>query len=107
LDALRDDLLPAHFIPELSPIVGQYWLLERYLTQPGWDRSSDYPWKSLAIEAWWPRTNPTPPRLDLWLDSRSPKSALMTEFACVAAAVLCSWRLRRHLRALSSHNPTL
>ena len=70
--ALRDDLLALHFIPELNPIVGQQWLLGRYLDRRPWTKDSYYPWRSLGIEAWRPRRDPTPAALDLWISHPSP-----------------------------------
>jgi hypothetical protein len=78
---LRDDLLATHFVPELSPIVGQQWLLQRYVQKPGWNKHSYYPWKSLGIGSWRPHGDPTPKELDFWLDSRSSRSAALIELA--------------------------
>jgi hypothetical protein len=67
ISAVRDDLLALHFVPELNPIVGQQWLLLRYLQRSPWNEDSYYPWKTLGIRAWRPRYNPTPQGLDLWV----------------------------------------
>ncbi len=70
--AVRDELLALHFIPELNPIVGQQWLLERYLHKRPWTQRSYYPWRNLGIPAWRPRHDPTPKTLDLWLSQGGP-----------------------------------
>ncbi|MFI5309553.1 MAG: hypothetical protein ACHQ53_19510, partial [Polyangiales bacterium] len=83
-ETVRDELLALHFVPELSPIVGQHWLLMRYLRKPPWTESSDYPWKSLGIPAFRPRQDPTPKHLDLWTTNASP---LVIGLASVFAAL--------------------
>jgi hypothetical protein len=99
---LRDDLLPVHFVPELNPIAGQQWLLTRYLTQASWDAQSDYPWKGLGIPSWRPRKDPTPPRLDFWLERGSSRTAWLLEFALVSMTLVSGRSLLRRL----SRDPT-
>jgi hypothetical protein len=90
---LRDDMLAVHFIPELNPIVGQTWLVTRYLTQPGWSDDSDYPWRKLGIPAWRPRSDPTPARLNFWVDGKSSRAAWLLEGALVLATLTLAWLL--------------
>jgi hypothetical protein len=96
---LRDDLLPVHFVPELNPIAGQQWLLTRYLTQASWDAQADYPWKSLGIPSWRPVKDPTPKRLDFWLERGSSRAAWLLEFALVLLTLASGRALLRQLRA--------
>lgn len=65
---IRDDLVIVHFVPELSPPVGHYWLLDLYLDGEPWTPSTWYPWKTIGIAGWRPRTDPTPPYLNIWSD---------------------------------------
>ncbi|HEX4352788.1 MAG TPA: hypothetical protein VHZ95_07745, partial [Polyangiales bacterium] len=102
-DRLRDDLLPIHFVPELNPILGQQWLLGRYLTRPPWKADSDYPWRSLGIPNWRPLENPTPKRLDFWLDARSSPGALSLE---LLLAISTLWLAAALARELAQQCPT-
>jgi hypothetical protein len=94
---LRDDLLPVHFVPELNPIAGQQWLLTRYVTQASWDAQSDYPWKSLGIPSWRPNKNPTPERLNFWLERGSSGAAWLLQCALVVFALASGALLWREL----------
>ena len=96
---LRDDLLAVHFVPELNPVVGQTWLVMRYLTQPGWSRDSDYPWRSLGIPAWRPRHDPTPARLNFWIDREASRAAWALAGTLLLATSILAWLLFRCIRA--------
>ncbi|MGE0788807.1 MAG: glycosyltransferase family 39 protein [Sandaracinaceae bacterium] len=63
---IRDDLVIAHFVPEFSPPVGHYWLLDVYLT--GWEPHHWTPWEGIHIPAWEMVPDPTPPFLNHWSD---------------------------------------
>lgn len=96
-DQLRDDLLPVHFIPELNPITGQAWLLARYL-----GAASNAPWESLGIKAWLPHNDPTPKRLDYWLDLNSSSLAWTLELTCIGTSLILAWRVLRRARSTPS-----
>ncbi len=65
---IRDDLVIVHCLPEMSPPVGHYWLLERFVTGEPWAPSSWYPWDGLGIPGWRPVRDPTPLTLNMWSD---------------------------------------
>jgi hypothetical protein len=100
---LRDDLLAVHFVPELNPIVGQTWLLKRYFSQARWSRDSDYPWRSLGIRAWRPNHDPTPARLNFWIDGEASRAARVLECSLLVATGLLAWLLIRRVRARAKH----
>jgi len=96
LDRVRDDLLATHFVPELSPIVGQQWLLVRYMQQRPWTVNSYHPWQSLGLRAWRPHGDPTPTELDFWLDGRSSRTAVLVELGLgLGALLLAAWLLHQ------------
>jgi hypothetical protein len=103
---LRDDLLAAHFVPELNPIVGQHWLLMRYLRQPTWNDDSYYPWRSLGIRSWRPRGNPTPKHLDFWLDEQASRTAVLLEVTLGLSTLVLAMLLLRHARSLGKQSGT-
>ncbi|MET0388091.1 MAG: hypothetical protein ABW321_19120 [Polyangiales bacterium] len=92
---LRDPLLVEHFVPELSPIVGQQWLIRRYFRNTPWRRSSSYPWKSLGIPSWRPRRDPTPRRLNYWVDTTSSKAAWCLELELFVTVLASGYFLFR------------
>ncbi|HEX7479118.1 MAG TPA: hypothetical protein VF331_15035 [Polyangiales bacterium] len=94
---VRDDLLLTHFVPELSPIAGQLWLVQRYFSDEKWNRHSWYPWETLAVSRFTPRPDPTPRNHDLWFD-KTP-FALNLEGALLMLLVLCGNCLVVALRA--------
>jgi hypothetical protein len=101
---LRDDLLATHFVPELSPIVGTQWLLQRYVLRPRWTNPSYYPWQSLGIGSWRPHGDPTPKELDFWLDSRSSRSATRIALALgVSTLALAIWLLLQVRATRAAH----
>ncbi|MCA9606307.1 MAG: glycosyltransferase family 39 protein [Myxococcales bacterium] len=65
---VRDDLVIVHYVPEFSPPIGHGWLLERYLSGAEWTDESWYPWRTIGIPGWQPRTDPTPSVLNHWSD---------------------------------------
>jgi hypothetical protein len=97
---LRDDLLATHFVPELNPIVGQQWLLTRYVQQPAWNDASYYPWRSLGIRSWRPRGNPTPEHLDFWLDEHASRAAVLLEIALGVSTLALGMSLLHHVRRI-------
>jgi len=98
---VRDDLVVVHFVPEMSPPIGHGWLLDRYLSGEEWTQDSWYPWKTVGIPGWRPRTDPTPRVLNHWSDG-SPRSWTIlwvgyAVCACLFAGLL--WGMRRRPRA--------
>jgi hypothetical protein len=92
-EPVRDSLLPVHFVPELSPVVVQPWLVWRRLSNSRWMQDSWYPWQSLGLVMLRPREEPAPPHLDLWLDRGRPLHWVI-EALCLTGAFGAAWRLR-------------
>jgi hypothetical protein len=63
----------------------------------GWDAQSDYPWKNLGIPSWRPHKNPTPERLNFWLERSSSRAAWLLGCALVLFALASGALLLRHL----------
>jgi hypothetical protein len=84
---VRDDLLLLHFVPEMSPIAGQAFLVQRYFSDEKWTKDTPYPWQTLAVSKFAPRNDPTPRAHDLWFD-KTP-FALGLEAALVVLILLC------------------
>jgi hypothetical protein len=98
-NTLRDGLVAVHFVPELNPIVAQQWLLTRYLTNAEWNAGSDYPWRSLGIPSWRPQEDPTPSRLDFWIERGSSVAAWTLEVVLVLATAFLAVLLYRRVAA--------
>jgi len=96
-NTLRDGLVAVHFVPELNPIVAQHWLLTRYLSQADWNAESYYPWRSLGIPSWRPQEDPTPSRLDFWIDRNSSVAAWILEIALLLGTGVLAVLLTRDL----------
>ncbi len=82
---VRDDLAIIHFIPEFSPILGHYWLLDVFFS--GWYPDHWTPWESMNIPAWGVTRDPTPPFLNHWSDG-SPLAWLVIALGWSAVLLL-------------------
>lgn len=87
---VRDDFVVPHFVPEMSPIVGHYWLLRASLS--GAAPREDYPWKSLGIPGW-RNLDETPPELNVWWRG-STRAWTVLLLALAAAGLLSAWLAR-------------
>ena len=61
---MRDDLAIVHFVPEFSPPIGHFWLLDVYFGK--WHDDHWTPWQSMRVPAWDVTFDPTPPFLNHW-----------------------------------------
>ena len=98
---VRDDLVIVHYVPELSPPVGHYWLLDMWLTDAEWGENSWYPWESLGLPGWRPHRDPMPPSLNHWSDGSVLSWKIIGVGWSVVALVFAwfVWLARRHNRA--------
>jgi hypothetical protein len=95
---MRDVPITLHHVPELSPLVGHHWLLGRALAGEGWDADSDYPWRSLGIDAWRPRHDPGPKYFNFWFHEPGAGALIALNLAALAASLVWFGRLFRAVR---------
>lgn len=94
---VRDPLLLAHFIPEFNPIVSQQWLLWLYWNPEPFTIETWHPWQGLGVRSWRPRSDPTPKRLNYWLDREASRRAWQVEAAFALSSLLLAWLLMRQV----------